>query len=467
MFKTIQVAIREFTSTVATKGFVIGVLIAPLILTIAIVLIPKLMSNESPPVVGSIEVIDRTGWSSEDGSVSITQDLAQAYSPETLAAEAQTMRAAIEAQASKATDALGPAGDMAAKQAIEQQLGKIPQISITPVPADTDLDTLKPRLTTGGLDDGSLLAIVVIDPDAVVPGDEGLGSYELYLRENLDDRFEQPLRSKVKNAIIDARMAVAGQDRAEIARLMRVGPAKATIVTPEGEHASTGGEMNFMIAMGFMMLLWISVFTGGQYLMTTVIEEKSSRVMEVLLSAVSPKQLMTGKILGQMAVALSILAVYLTIGVVALDRFNFLYLIDMSELGLVIVFFFIAFFLIGTIMASIGSAVTEVREAQALITPVMIILIIPMMLWPALARNPNSTFAVVMSMIPPINPFVMVIRMGAPEPIPTWQIAASIAIGIVAVFVAIWATAKIFRIGVLMYGKPPNLRTLIKWVRMA
>lgn len=467
MSKMLLVAKREFTSTVATKGFVFGVLIAPMILTLAIVLIPKMMSDKSPPVVGSIEVIDQSQWESAQGDQTITNELARAYSPESLAAEAEAMRAMVQGQAKAITDKLGTAGQLATKQAIDQQLGKIPQITITPLDPDADIETRKPALIEGGLEDGSLLAIVVIAPNAVIKDDAGYGSYELFLRKNLDDRFEDPLRRKVKNAIINARIAQVGQDRAQITELLTVKGARATIVTDKGEHASTGGRMNFMIALGFMMLLWMSVFSGGQYLMMTVIEEKSSRVMEVLLSAVSPRQLMTGKIIGQMCVALSILGVYLTIGIVALDRFNFLYLINPSELVLVIVYFFIAFFLIAALMAAIGSAVTEIREAQSLMMPVMMILIIPMILWPAIARNPNSTFAVVMSMIPPINPFVMVIRMGAPEPIPTWQIVASIAIGIAAVFFAIWATAKIFRIGILMYGKPPNLRTLIRWVRMA
>jgi len=243
-----------------------------------------------------------------------------------------------------------------------------------------DIEARKPALITGGLDDGSLLAIVVIEPNAVIKDDAGYGSYELFLRNNLDDRFEDPLRKKVKNAIINARFSQAGEDRAHIAELLGVKGAKATIVTDKGEHASTGGQMNFFIAMGFMMLLWISVFSGGQYLMMTVIEEKSSRVMEVLLSAVSPRQLMTGKIIGQMGVALSILGVYLTISIVALDRFNFLYLINPSELGLVVVYFFIAFFLIAALMAAIGSAVTEIREAQSLMMPVMMVMIIPMIL---------------------------------------------------------------------------------------
>ncbi len=97
----------------------------------------------------------------------------------------------------------------------------------------------------------------------------------------------------------------------------------------------------------------------------------------------------------------------------------------------------------------------------------MIVLVIPMMLWFPILRNPNSTFATVCSFIPPISPFIMVLRISGSEKIPAWEIPVSIAVGLVSVVVAAWAAAKIFRIGVLMYGKPPNFPTLIKWIRMA
>jgi ABC-2 type transport system permease protein len=98
----------------------------------------------------------------------------------------------------------------------------------------------------------------------------------------------------------------------------------------------------------------------------------------------------------------------------------------------------------------------------------MVILIIPMLLWMPIIRQPNSTFATVASFIPPMTPFVMVLRLGqSSEVIPLWQIVAATGVGVVSVFVAVWAAAKIFRVGVLMYGKPPTPLTLLKWIRYA
>jgi ABC-2 type transport system permease protein len=97
----------------------------------------------------------------------------------------------------------------------------------------------------------------------------------------------------------------------------------------------------------------------------------------------------------------------------------------------------------------------------------MIVLIIPLMLWMPISRNPNSPFALVCSFLPPISPFIMVVRLAGSEKIPYWQIPASIAVGALSVWFAAWAAAKIFRIGILMYGKPPNLKTLLKWIARA
>jgi ABC-2 type transport system permease protein len=162
-----------------------------------------------------------------------------------------------------------------------------------------------------------------------------------------------------------------------------------------------------------------------------------------------------------------IMALYSATGVLALLYFTLNHLIDPMKMVYLPMYFLIAFCMIACMMAAIGSAVSDVREAQSLMGPVMIVLVIPMMLWFPIIRNPNSTFATVCSFLPPISPFIMVLRLAGSEPVPVWQIPLSILLGILYVVVAAWGAAKIFRIGVLMYGKPPNLATLIKWVRMA
>ena len=216
-----------------------------------------------------------------------------------------------------------------------------------------------------------------------------------------------------------------------------------------------------------MLLLIMATMTGGQYLLTTTIEEKANRVVEVLLSACSPMELMTGKIVGQMGVGLTLLVIYNALGIVALVVFERLDLIGAGTIVLFFVFFLLAYFMFASLMAAIGSAVNDLRESQSLMTPVILLMMLPYFFFMPVVRAPNSMLSTVTSFIPPISPFIMIMRVASTDPPPAWQIALAIAVNAAAVVFFLWLAAKIFRVGLLMFGKPPNFRTLIRWVRMA
>jgi len=207
--------------------------------------------------------------------------------------------------------------------------------------------------------------------------------------------------------------------------------------------------------------------TSGQHILLTTVEEKRSRVIEVLLSAVSPMQLLAGKILGQMCVGSVMLGLYGGMGLAALISFALLGLVDLSLIFYLLIFYLIAYFTLGSWMAAIGSAVNEVTEAQSLMMPVMITMMVPWLLWLPITRDPNGLFATVTSFLPPINTFVMLLRMSSNTPPPLWQVWVSILFGIAGVYASLWAATKVFRVGLLMYGKPPNLPTLWRWIRQA
>ncbi|MHC4220768.1 MAG: ABC transporter permease, partial [Planctomycetota bacterium] len=139
--------------------------------------------------------------------------------------------------------------------------------------------------------------------------------------------------------------------------------------------------------------------------------------------------------------------------------------IELVNVAYLFVYFFMAFFMVGSIMAAVGSAVTDIREANTLITPVMIMVWIPWILWMPISQSPNGSVALAFSYIPPAIPFVMILRLAADEPVPLWQVGVSIVWGYACVAGMIWTAAKIFRVGVLMYGKPPSPIQLLKWVR--
>jgi ABC-2 type transport system permease protein len=187
----------------------------------------------------------------------------------------------------------------------------------------------------------------------------------------------------------------------------------------------------------------------------------------VLLSAVSPLELMAGKVLGQMAVSLLVLALYVGIGVLMLSSFAMLGLLDPWLVFYLVIFFLITYFLYASVFGAIGAAVNEMREAQALVTPVMLVLMLPWMMAAPVARDPNAPFAVALSLIPPVNTLAMMIRMASTSPPPLWQVWLTIAIGLGTACAVTWVAAKIFRVGLLMFGKPPNFATLIRWARQA
>jgi len=240
----------------------------------------------------------------------------------------------------------------------------------------------------------------------------------------------------------------------------------ARTVTAKGER-TTGAEMNILVPMAFMLLLFMSVMTSGQYLLTSTVEEKSNRVVEVLLSAVSAIELMTGKILGQMAVGVLVLLLYAALGIVALVSFATLGLIDPILLVYLLVFYVLAFFTFASLMAAVGSAVNEMREAQSLMMPIMMTLMVPWLLWLPLSREPNSLLAVSLSFIPPFSNFVMLLRMTSVSPPPSWQPWVAIGIGALGAYASVWFAAKVFRVGLLMFGKPPTFGTLVRWARMS
>ena len=274
------------------------------------------------------------------------------------------------------------------------------------------------------------------------------------------------LTRATSQSVVNVRLRRLGHEPKDIHDLVRRPRTIATRLSDDGGEERDNEFARRIIPMAFMMLLWIATFTSGNCLLTTTIEEKSNKVMEVLLSAISPMQLLAGKILGQAGVSAVILCMYGSAALAGLVTFALLDLIPFAHLLMFVIFFVIAYFMIATIMAAVGSAVSELRDAQSLMGPVMLILIIPLALWPVLAEHPNGMIATISSFTPPLLPFVMILRVTAStEPVALWQVILSIGIGLGSVIAMLWMCARIFRIGILIQGKPPNILQLVKWIR--
>jgi ABC-2 type transport system permease protein len=448
MRKIALIAGREVMAAITSRGFVVGLILAPTMMVIMAVAMPWLMTAPGPLIVGEVGVVDPTGR--------VLAELGRSIAPEAIAARRERTRAEAVAIATNGAVAAGP-----------------PPLNITGEP---------PRLTlvdqTGsGVDAGRRwlmqpsaevrrLALVVTHASAVMPAGTppAFGTYDLYVAPNLDDRIETEVRRAVREALVTARAGARNVNRDELDSLTQVSPPRSMTVLASGDRTT---ERGFNRLMPFVLagLLVFGVMIGGQTLLTATVEEKSSRVIEVLLSAVSPFELMAGKILGQMAVGLMVMALYLGLGVLMLTSFAMLGLVNPWLVACLLCFFVINYFLFASLFCAIGAAVNEMREAQALMMPVMLLLMGPWLVAPAIAREPNAVFSVVLSFIPPANLFAMLVRMASSSPPPAWQVGVTMAIGVAAAVATTWCAAKVFRVGLLMHGKPPNFATLVRWAR--
>ena len=458
-----HIAAREFLATVLTRGFVIGVLVLPALLAVAFTIGPRLLNQRSAPVRGQIAIVDSTG--------SVARELRTSITPQAIAARREEAARRVIAAAPAAVRDAAESQAAASNAAVERVAGAVPDLELVELPLDTQASpearSHKAWLTDAAPADRHL-ALVVVHPDAVtlVAGRAEYGTYDLYVPPNLDDRIENVLFDCVREAIVGARAQAQRLDRRSLDALMRVNRATSVTVT-KGNERATVGVFNRVLPFAFVGLLLVSVLMGGQGLVTSTVEEKTSRVIEVLLSAVSPFELLAGKLLGQMAVSLVVLGLYLGLAFMMLVSFALFGLLDLSLVFYLFVFFVITYLTIGSAMMAVGSAVNEMREAQSLMMPIILVMMVPWMLAEPIARQPNSTFATAISFIPPVNTFAMLLRLTSSAPPPAWQTWLTIVIGAGSVVVSVWCAAKIFTIGLLMYGQPPDLKTLVRWIREA
>jgi ABC-type Na+ efflux pump permease subunit len=425
-----------------------------MIAVMAFVAGPRIANARSPQVSGAVAVIDPTRR--------VAAELRQTMAPAAIAARrARTARTAI------AGAAPGLEGSVASDEAIRRVAGQVPELRIVDRPADGDVQHEKNWLIPQSPGDRHL-ALIVVHPDAIVrsAGRAEFGAYDLYVSRSMDDNTESVIHESLRQALVSARLRASSLDQSLIESTMRVPRPASVIVSATGDQQSQRG---FTRVLPFILgvLMFLGIVIGGQGLMTSTVEEKSSRVVEVLLASVSPFELMAGKLLAQLGVGLLIIGIYVGLGIFGLLQFAMFGLLDPMLVVYLVVFFVISYLVYGALMMAIGAAVNQVAEAQSLMGPVMLLLLLPYILSPMIGRAPNSTFSIVVSFVPPVNTFAMLSRLASDAPPPAWQVWLTVAVGVGAACAAIWFAAKVFRIGLLMHGKPPTFATLLRWARAA
>ena len=240
-------------------------------------------------------------------------------------------------------------------------------------------------------------------------------------------------------------------------------------VKKEGTTKSDSG-MDYMMSIFMIVILFMILINYGQMIMRGVLEEKCSRISELLISSARSSQIFYGKILGIGLAGLTQVALWIILGVVLVSRFSGM--IDAAILSFLtpeialyfVIFFILGFFTYAIPYAFIGAAVNTDQEAQQFASVLSVIIIVPYLLGISAIQNPNSTLTTVASLFPLFTPILMFMRITTALP-PLWQILTSIGLCALTIWGLAWLGAKIFRVGMLMYGKKPSLGELLRWIR--
>ncbi len=283
--------------------------------------------------------------------------------------------------------------------------------------------------------------------------------------------LNQRIQYMVGQIVSTHKIQKSGLDPQLVAELTKPVRMRTIKITKSGEESERGFMEEYFGTFVFVLILYMTLLLYGASIMRSIVHEKSSRIIEVLLSGANSFQLMAGKIFGQGAVGLTQYLLWAAFGIsfvtfgkdilpVSTEYFNF-----SPEIFVYFVLFYIlGYFIYSVLYAAIGAMTNSDEEAQQFSFPVVMLLIIPLVLTGYIVKNPDSSLAVTMSMIPFFSPIVMFARINLSSP-PFIEILASIFILVLTIFILIWIVSRIYRVGILMYGKRPNLVEIIKWMR--
>ncbi len=278
--------------------------------------------------------------------------------------------------------------------------------------------------------------------------------------------MEQTLIRIIQNL----RLEEAGLDPSEVRELTRpltvarYGLAEidesGAIRDPEPEDPF----VTFLLPLGAMMILFFCANISSPIMLNSVMEEKMQKIVEVLLASVSPWQLMAGKLLGSVAVALTLAAVYIAPSIGFLFWRGYADEIPLSILAWFPVFLLITLLSLGSVWAAIGAACSELKDTQNFAGLAVFLLIVPLILAVVILESPHAPFAVITSILPACYPFLMTIRLLAPPGPETWQLGLGLLLNLAFVVGVLWAGSRIFRRGILSQGNTPSLRSIVRWI---
>jgi len=424
---------REYIVRVRTRSFVIGTIVSPLFL-LGLVLLPSFLAERGSGGERQITVVDQSG-------------------------DPALFDAIKERVETRGSD--GSSDD-------EEGFGRSTKFVLTRqiVPPDQSPNDLIKRMSNGKGEKNSETSYLILVPGVL---DNNQPEYHA---KNLSDFSIRTLEETVSAAIAERRLMRAGFDATRISEYMRPVDLKKFKIGSTGESKEGGMRQDFMVAFALLLFLYITVLFYGLFVMRGVIEEKQSRIVEVLISSVRPTQMMLGKLLGIGLVGLTQIGIWAcSTGLLSFFGATMFASqgakvpnIPVSLLVYFVVYFLLGFFLYATLYATVGAIVSSEEDAQQVQFPVTMLIVIPMMLFGMVMSNPNSTLSILLSMIPFFAPTLMMLRIAVINP-PLWQILTSMGIMLASILGSVWVAARIYRVGILMYGKRPSIAELGRWLR--
>ena len=427
MKKTFVILKREYLSRVKTRGFIIATLLMP-VLIVFMTTFPAFFAKLNVEKPKRIAVVDLTGRIFVPFSAALMD---------------------------------------ARRNEKGEPLYKPRQISIDQRNLEQTKSEIIPLIQNGTFD-----ALVIIPRDVFESN-----FFELYAKNVGNYAFNTTIERFLSNVITDIRLNESGLDTELIKELSGYSRAMTFNVGDKGETKRESGSARFGVIYFMVFTLYMALIMYGVFVMRGIIQDKTSRVMEVVVSSVRPFQLMTGKVLGIGAMGLTQLAIWAVFsgmasayGLALVKMFNpsledlVMPSITISLLLSFIIYFLMGYFLYATLFAGLASIVNSEDEAQQLQWGIIALLVLSFMLMIVVIRGPDGTAATVLSLFPFFSPILMFARI-AMNAAPAWQIIVSMILTMATIVGLMWIVSRIFRVGILMYGKRPTMRELMKWIK--
>lgn len=416
---------REYLVRVRSKGFIVSTL-GLILFCIGAVLLPILLEKRQPGRPLKVAILDEVGG--------LAPEIAQRLEEKT------------------------PSG---------RRAFQVVRTLDQPLPGDEEglRKELRSQVSLGALD-----GYLVVSKDVL----RGKAAEFHSQNPSRDSAREDLLVRAVSDAAVARRLTERGVQAEATKDLFQSVGVKFIRVTKEGEFEDKG--QSFAVAMVVVMVLYISLIVYGMATMRSVMEEKTSRIVEVLVSSLRPFQLLAGKILGVAAVGFTQYLIWtvtggLVVGYGALMAAAFSpeasfpkIQLSFSTLAYPLIFYLVGYFLYASLYAAAGAIVSTEEEAQQVQLPMTLTIATSFLLFPLVLERPNSTLVIALSLFPFFSPILMVLRIALQTP-PFWQIALSIALMLLTTLGVVKLTARIYRVGILMYGKRPSLMELARWLR--